>query len=1093
MPIQTSQQIAPPTLAQQREARASYSGASNRALTRQQEKDIQRYQAYSKLSPEQKAALTESQQQTYIQQQQAKALAEAEAQQQSALKDIDGIIANAQKNIENLTASLEREQDANARRGIVDNIRSQERDIAAYQNAKSQIIRGYDPQQVLKAADVRIQEGAIAYAELGKPKPTTVQQVQELIKQNEKFNMTAGQILDLARFQGILPGTNKITPQLKFYGTSGGTSIEKIQKKIEEPVVMQYNIATGQLLKTRVQPSGATRISKDAFQWRSVYVNPKTGKIIEDIGKWYSDQGVKLEPGKEIDFNKPSTTFEIASIHQPGPMDMKELNYENKKYESRIYITPPDWKNGIAQAVGEYITAGTNIIGNKIIPEFTVSYGKPSILNPTGLSIGPSFYQNIIPGNKKITTISGGTIANVGSYAIPYYGQTKFAIDIAGVLEKGTLGTIAAIKEGGVKLVAPTYISYIKEKPLQAAFEVASVGLGGYALFKYAGTPTIKTTETIIKKSGIPPKQQGFIEEAFKQTRISGYDSAGKAITTETKGLGAIDYAVKAGRTTTISTKFKDLFNLKPIYSGTYAGNIKEYQAALIKLQKYGLTAKQPQQTIRQVKPVFNEIVFKGNARIIYAEGKQPVIEIAGTKTITSQKFKAEEITSLNIPGQEPFILKRKLITKTMGGKPKVSVIVSEGKALEEVKGIQKYQFQTFELGKRGKTFKGELTSDIVFAQPKGNEIIFGRDVAKYYTTENSKQIKELFNIGYKVGGKTKRTYGDVKVFTGEPETKIFLEKSKPKIFELVKSKTNQIKDSSSKFIKEYKETAQVLETPKTQNIFIPPVLEQTQTTQGLIGKLGSIIKTKPRSLPKVFQPINKSKNILMVALSTISKVTGASNSSTSTTQELRTTPSLSNQMKFDTTPKSDTTLRTTPALRVTPSLATELRTIPETPVNFGINTRPRQTPTTPPPIKPVPEVPPTFFWFKTKEKKAEDNKPYYPEVYIDATKKEKAHWQRISDTPMTKRSALSYAAEVVDNTISSRGKVVQVKKKVNRIIDSGNRYYENNQQKFRTFQQKRGVRTSIPNQIIERAKYRLDKGGETKTIQTARRTPFGF
>jgi len=145
-------------------------------------------------------------------------------------------------------------------------------------------------------------------------------------------------------------------------------------------------------------------------------------------------------------------------------------------------------------------------------------------------------------------------------------------------------------------------------------------------------------------------------------------------------------------------------------------------------------------------------------------------------------------------------------------------------------------------------------------------------------------------------------------------------------------------------------------------------------------------------------------------------------------------------------------------------------------------------------------------FAFEGPEKKViTKEEPYDAHAYIDATKKKEAYWKKLNIKPLTKISAVSMASEYVDLNISARGKVTKVKptlrkgKKVmpKEVIDTGNRYWDINRHKFRTFQQKGGIRTKLPNQFIELQKFRIDSPGERRTLkverQKKRRTPFGF
>lgn len=135
------------------------------------------------------------------------------------------------------------------------------------------------------------------------------------------------------------------------------------------------------------------------------------------------------------------------------------------------------------------------------------------------------------------------------------------------------------------------------------------------------------------------------------------------------------------------------------------------------------------------------------------------------------------------------------------------------------------------------------------------------------------------------------------------------------------------------------------------------------------------------------------------------------------------------------------------------------------------------------------------FDFLAPQKKRKEEEQGYDSYAYIQATKPRKSYWKKLNTQPMTKRSALSQSAEYVDETISARGKVSKSSSKKN-PVDTGDDYFGVNRFKFRTFQQKKGTRTALPNQFIERQTFRLDKAGETKQIKTSRnliKGSFGF
>lgn len=110
--------------------------------------------------------------------------------------------------------------------------------------------------------------------------------------------------------------------------------------------------------------------------------------------------------------------------------------------------------------------------------------------------------------------------------------------------------------------------------------------------------------------------------------------------------------------------------------------------------------------------------------------------------------------------------------------------------------------------------------------------------------------------------------------------------------------------------------------------------------------------------------------------------------------------------------------------------------------------------------------------------------------------------FKKINTVPQTLMSALSTMAKKVDNKLSARGRVVKAKPKVDKKgrpiqpLNTGDKYFERNQNKFRTFRSVRGRKGALQNgTFIERQSFRLDTPGEKRQIKQAknRRTPFGF
>ena len=113
----------------------------------------------------------------------------------------------------------------------------------------------------------------------------------------------------------------------------------------------------------------------------------------------------------------------------------------------------------------------------------------------------------------------------------------------------------------------------------------------------------------------------------------------------------------------------------------------------------------------------------------------------------------------------------------------------------------------------------------------------------------------------------------------------------------------------------------------------------------------------------------------------------------------------------------------------------------------------------------------------------------------------------------MTQDSALSRGARETDRDISARfrttarkveerrtagkkgkaGKVVKKAKVFAKVLDTKDKYYQDNIRKFRNYKVAKGKKIPLATEKIERAKYRLDKPGEKRQIRQSQGLFFGF
>jgi len=175
------------------------------------------------------------------------------------------------------------------------------------------------------------------------------------------------------------------------------------------------------------------------------------------------------------------------------------------------------------------------------------------------------------------------------------------------------------------------------------------------------------------------------------------------------------------------------------------------------------------------------------------------------------------------------------------------------------------------------------------------------------------------------------------------------------------------------------------------------------------------------------------------------------------------------------------------PTLPSTPDIYIPVVSIPESPTP---NT-PSYTPRAPPPV--VPEVPIPIVPTDTSKKPPLPVMFRYPgqrdteKIAYDAyAKNVKKIYVKVNDNPMTRSGAKDIMARVIDNTLSSSGKIKKVRVKPNTKVSSGDGYFELTSNKFREWKQVKGKRKLTPNHFIEFRNKRLDMPGETRGLTVA-------
>lgn len=123
-------------------------------------------------------------------------------------------------------------------------------------------------------------------------------------------------------------------------------------------------------------------------------------------------------------------------------------------------------------------------------------------------------------------------------------------------------------------------------------------------------------------------------------------------------------------------------------------------------------------------------------------------------------------------------------------------------------------------------------------------------------------------------------------------------------------------------------------------------------------------------------------------------------------------------------------------------------------------------------------------FWDMNRRKKKEEIS-YDAYVLRESTKPPKKKWEMVGQQ-LPRITALSYAGEEVDKSISARFKLVPNPAEPQDIVDKGWNFIKH---KFRAFSQRKGSKTPLPSgNYIERQKFRADMPREVSRLQSSRR-----
>lgn len=583
--------------------------------------------------------------------------------------------------------------------------------------------------------------------------------------------------------------------------------------------------------------------------------------------------GTKIILG-QIDFETASKEFQAS----------KEAEIVARKYE----------KEYNARRGGKFTLEGAGVFG--------LGLGK------AGLTLVP-------------TTVKGAVVEG----ALIYTGYNLLKATPPLILNTATFGF--GVK-GTFDALSPTKLPEQKFGGLVTAG--LSFGTLGYQAYKWARTPTVRT-EKIVLDSAYPKEfQRGKVLPIKRGITFTGEDI-------RLYKASKFSEQIISGRRTIVSTKFRDLLGIRPVYEGvptmqlgkTYvfkdipfgAGDYvfktrSGYERAFDLLTKRGgYTPLQARQTLRYIYPKVNYATY--NANILLRQGinlEKPIVQIKGIRDITQPKITIDE----------------KLGIKTKGGKTIREYISGEGEFLGKTKAgedifLTKYDIQRAFLNKNNLAYTrikdaGKLNK--VFEQlslsakqragfldiyKKENPIIISKKTYQYDLYSDKAYLKEIlrndkfrFSFGKDETILFKRNVPTIDIRDLGLRVEILNAPKKTSELSATIIKKIQEKDRLRAFVNGVTKDLggkAVISTTKTPNL--------SKSGQELIAKINEVTNVNQVSTVKTtFSPlmsVNKSlKDIIKVITGKGSTLASSSFTATASTQTVRNAQATKTRFKLD-------------------------------------------------------------------------------------------------------------------------------------------------------------------------------------------------
>lgn len=250
-------------------------------------------------------------------------------------------------------------------------------------------------------------------------------------------------------------------------------------------------------------------------------------------------------------------------------------------------------------------------------------------------------------GLKLIPETIGGAILETGAIVVGIK-AIKFIPPAVSTIATGVIGGL-----GTLEAVSP--IALPEEKAggiITAGISFTLLGLRG---IRFLRRPTIKAVKITPKPTLTPQQQTGLVKKVSSKIVT---DVTGKVTQIEKFKARRISEQVVAGRRTIVSTKFREIVRLDPVFKGvpfTAKGRVGFQKALKILQKRLGLTETQARSILRFRQPRL--ILSKFEADVLIKSGElfeRPLIALKGTRDITQPIINIEKALGIKTRGAVP-------------------------------------------------------------------------------------------------------------------------------------------------------------------------------------------------------------------------------------------------------------------------------------------------------------------------------------------------------------------------------------------------------------------------------------------------------